>query len=464
MIYLLVCFLVGVAIVTLSEWGRKRTPERFLVAERKLGGLFGSLAVAASWIWAPAIFVSTQVGYKWGYAGLFWFVLPNILALTLFAPVAYKVRHKLPEGFSYIQFIEKRGGYFRQIQLFVQLFVQVLCCAIQVTAGAELLTYISGTPYVTIVAMMSLASLSYCLIAGLVSSLLIDCIKYLVVVGTIALIYFNLPVLPNIASVTQGPINPLDPTVLWQFGLGSALTLIFGIFSNHQQWQRAFASNYWEVRQTYRKAAYLHGLVTFSLGTLGVLLAKSGYVTQHIQIVGAEYINTQMAPIFSAAFTVMAIGGLCATMSSALCAFGSLYSTELVKGNDPVKASRQAMVVLAILSFLIGAIRFPLVSLWMFAGLIRLGTAVPTILSIYSPKLSGKVGTSAIIVSIALGAPLFIYGATTGNYVCQTSGMLVCLAITTMICLIEILTPSPGQPVAGDLAKVAKEVPELSLK
>src|SRR5271163_4988856 len=118
MIYLLAYFLVCISIVTLSELGRKRTPERFLVAERQLGGLFAVLAVAASWIWAPAIFVSTQVGYKWGYSGLFWFVLPNILALTLFAPVAYKVRHKLPEGFSYIQFIEKRGGYFRQIQLF----------------------------------------------------------------------------------------------------------------------------------------------------------------------------------------------------------------------------------------------------------------------------------------------------------------------------------------------------------
>src|SRR5262249_52883724 len=149
--------------------------------------------------------------------------------------------------------------------------------------------------------------------------LLTDFVKYLLIVSAIALIYLNLPILHDLPILVRQPMNALDPAVMWQFGFGSALTLIFGIFSNHQQWQRAFASNYWQVRKTYRLAGLLHGVVTFSLGTLGVALAASGYVPKNMQIVGGEYIATHMAPFFLAIFTGMALFGLCATMSSALC-------------------------------------------------------------------------------------------------------------------------------------------------
>jgi Na+/proline symporter len=439
MIYLVGYSLVCIALVALVEFGRKQTPERFLVADRKIGGIFGALAVAASWIWAPALFVSTQVGYQWGYSGLVWFVVPNMLALIIFAPLAQRVRRTLPAGYSYIEFIRNRGSHFREVQLFIQMLVQVVCCAIQLTAGAELLTFVSGTSYPIIVSIMAMAPLCYCLIAGLVSSVLTDCIQYLVIVGSISLIYLNLPLSHNLPALAHCQFNPFDSNVLLQFGIGSCLTLIFGIFSNHQQWQRAFAADYKQVRKTFSIAGALHGVVTFSLGTLGVLLAQSGYVTHHIQIVGAEYIATNMAPLFSAIFTVMALSGLCATMSSALCAFGSLYATEFASGTDAIKAARQAMVVLSILAFSVAIFRAPVIVLWMFCGLIRLGTAAPTIISVFSSKFSGKAGTTAIVASIMVSAPFFIYGSVVDNSLFRMAGMILCLATSVSVCLAHIV-------------------------
>lgn len=437
MFYLIAYSLVCILIVFLVEAGRHQTAERFLVAERKIGGIFGAFAVAASWIWAPALFVSTQVGYKWGYSGLFWFVLPNMLALILFAPVANHVRRRLPNGFSYIQFINGKDGFFRQTQLTVHMLVQVLCCAIQLTAGAELLTFVSGAPYLGIITVMAVAPLCYCLISGLVSSILTDCIQYVVIVASISIIYANFPIAHNLPSaLSTSYFHPFDPTVVLQFGLASSLTLIFGIFSNHQQWQRAFAADCSQVRRTFCLAGFLHGIVTFALGTLGVLLAQSGYVTQHLQIVGAEYISRHMAPAFSTIFLVMALSGLCATMSSALCAFGSLCATEMVPDQDPIKASRQAMVVLSLIAFLVAVLRVPVIVLWMFCGLIRLGTAAPTIVSVFANGFSGKRGTIAIVVSILAGAPLFVYGAMIDNNVVRTIGMALCLVISAGICFV----------------------------
>jgi urea-proton symporter len=451
MIYLIAYSLVCILIVFLAEAGRRQTPERFLVAERKIGGVFGAFAVAASWIWAPALFVSTQVGYKWGYSGLFWFVVPNVLALILFAPVANHVRRRLPNGFSYIQFISEKDGFFRQTQLTVHMLVQVLCCAIQLTAGAELLTFISGAPYLGIIAVMALAPLCYCLISGLVSSILTDCIQYVVIVASISIIYANFPLACNLPSVlSTQTFHPFGSEVLWQFGLASALTLIFGIFSNHQQWQRAFAADYSQVRRTFCLAGFLHGFVTFALGTLGVLLAQSGYVTQHLQIVGAEYIAGHMAPVFSTVFLVMALSGLCATMSSSLCAFGSLVATELTPHQDPIQVSRQAMVALSLVAFLVAVLRVPVIVLWMFCGLFRLGTAAPTIVSVFVEGFSGKRGTIAILLSILAGAPLFVYGVMIDNNVVRTIGMALCLIISASVCLMPralrstVRASSPG--------------------
>jgi len=438
MAYLVGYSLVCIALVAIVELGRRQTAERFLVADRKIGGIFGAFAVAASWIWAPALFVSTQVGYHWGYSGLFWFVVPNMLALVIFAPLAHRVRSVLPSGYSYIEFIRGKDFRFREVQLFIQMLVQVVCCAIQLTAGAELLTFISATSYPVIVSIMAMAPLCYCLISGLVSSVLTDCIQYLIIVGAISLIYFNLPLAHNLGALAHCSFNPFDPNVLMQFGLGSCLTLIFGIFSNHQQWQRAFAADYRQVRKTFSIAGALHGLVTFSLGTLGVLLAQSGYITHHIQIVGAEYIATNMTPFFSAVFTVMALSGLCATMSSALCAFGSLYATEIAVDSNPIKSARQAMIALSILAFCVAIFRVPVIVLWMFCGLIRLGTAAPTIISVFSKEFSGKTGTTAIVVSIAVSAPLFVYGSIVDNSLWRTAGMVLCLATSLGICLINM--------------------------
>ncbi|MBC7997566.1 MAG: hypothetical protein IAF58_06475 [Leptolyngbya sp.] len=457
MFVLIAYSLVCVLIVLMVEGKKRQSKDRFLVADRTVGGLFGAFAVAGSWIWAPALFLSTQVGYTWGYSGLFWFVIPNMLALILFAPVAARVRSRLPEGYSYIQFIRKKGGYFREVQLSVQLIVQLVCCAIQLTAGAELLTFISGTPYPVIVLIMAIAPLCYCLIAGLVSSLITDCIQYIVIAASIVIIFLNFPLTQDLPQLAHSAFNPIAPAVFFQFGLASLLTLIFGIFSNHQQWQRAFAADSKQVCKTFSIAGFLHGFVTFSLGTIGVLLAQSGYETHHIQIVGAEYINNKMPQIFSTIFLVMALSGLCATMSSALCAFGSLYATEIATDKDPIKASRQAMLMLSALAFAIAIFRVPVIVLWMFCGLIRLGTAAPTIMSVFTEKLSGKAGVLSICVSITLAAPIFIYGALNENSIMRTAAMILCLTVSSGICIWQILSSRTKE---ADIQFIRKSVTE----
>jgi len=59
----------GVAMVALTAWfgrGHKKDKSEFLLASRGIGVLPGAMSIAASWIWAPALFVAAQKAYEQG--------------------------------------------------------------------------------------------------------------------------------------------------------------------------------------------------------------------------------------------------------------------------------------------------------------------------------------------------------------------------------------------------------------
>jgi Na+/proline symporter len=472
-LYLVAYSFISLFLVLIFERGHRKSQERFFAANRQLGGLVGAMCIAASWIWAPALFVSSQIGYLWGYSGLVWFVVPNMLALVLFAPLAAKVRSRIPSGFTYLEYLkthEKNCEFsFRKIQLTVLLLVQLIALSMQVTAGSELLSNVSHIPYITVAAFMTFAPLTYCLIAGLPSSILTDALQYVVMLSAIIFIYSGVPLKGDFLPLLQQPFHPFDGKVLVEIGIPSALTLLFGIFSDHQQWQRAFATKLTSIRSPFFGGAILHGIVTFSLGTLGALIAQSGYIAKNPQLVGAEFVSNMMPHIFVSAFIVMALAGLCSTVSSSLCAFGSLCAMEwgaagqknseftdlASRQKSTMFTGRKAMVLLALFGFLIATVRLPIIVLWLTAGIVRLCTAAPTLASVFDPYFQGKKGTIAIALSLVFGAPLFVYGIVYHDSLLRDIGMSACLAISTSTILWPTRTKS--FPVPDTFSTITRE-------
>lgn len=112
------------AIIMLSVtvfWTRRETiAENFHVADRNMGTLQSAMSIAATWIWAPALFVSAEKAYSNGFVGLFWFLVPNVLCLLLFIPFARKIRKLMPQGISLAGFMgeQYQSAKVRGIYLF----------------------------------------------------------------------------------------------------------------------------------------------------------------------------------------------------------------------------------------------------------------------------------------------------------------------------------------------------------
>ena len=103
----------GLAIIAFTIWISRRYSRdkvEFLLANRSLKMWPAAMTIASSWIWAPALFLSAQKAYEEGVSGLFWYVMPNFLALIVFAPLALRIRKKLPLGYTLPQLMRHRHG------------------------------------------------------------------------------------------------------------------------------------------------------------------------------------------------------------------------------------------------------------------------------------------------------------------------------------------------------------------
>lgn len=88
------------ATVTMTK--KEKNVVNFCVGSRSENWILSALSIAATWIWAPALFVSTEKAYSAGWIGLFWFLVPNALCLVIFIPFAKRIRKEMPEWNRYV--------------------------------------------------------------------------------------------------------------------------------------------------------------------------------------------------------------------------------------------------------------------------------------------------------------------------------------------------------------------------
>ena len=62
--------------VTLMFTRKTTDAEGFHVADRRIGSAIAAMSIAATWIWAPSLFTSSEMAYTRGIPGMFWFTVP----------------------------------------------------------------------------------------------------------------------------------------------------------------------------------------------------------------------------------------------------------------------------------------------------------------------------------------------------------------------------------------------------
>src|ERR1700755_2607667 len=105
--------LLGVLLLALVYYVKVklvRNTKDFVIANRKIGFGFGVAGLISIWTWAMAVMMSAAQTYTYGLSGLFWFTVPNGLAVIAVIPFARKIRTLMPSGYTIPEFVRQRFG------------------------------------------------------------------------------------------------------------------------------------------------------------------------------------------------------------------------------------------------------------------------------------------------------------------------------------------------------------------
>ena len=439
---LYVAVMIGVGVV-----GYKRNIDlvELNVANRKVNWVQTAFSIAATWIWAPALFVASQRAYVDGVLGFFWFFVPNVLSLILFAYISTKALKKL----SYEQTLPDLMGTVYQSKRVKNIynvevvFLLMMSTGVQLLAGGIVLNQITGINFGVLTLVLALVALLYSFVSGIKASIKTDAIQMIIIIVALifALFYFG----PT-ESIELGGFN-LQPIGFfteynWQlflgFGLTTTIGLLAGPIADQTFWQRAFSMEQKTVKKSFILGSLIFAIVPLGMAVIGFMASASGFVPNSVSNVGLEYVLEYAPTLVSVLFILAIVSGLSSTLDSNMVAMGSVLSNL----NDRTKSvyySRLGMVLIALFGILIANIPgIEIFWLFLFYGVMRSSVAVPTIVTMVAKKEPSEQSIFyGILGAFLFGVTTYAIGTLAGITTLRLTGTLLTIAIPSLTILFQ---------------------------
>lgn len=446
-----------VLILTLRK--RKMSKEEFLVANRVSPWILTAFSMAATWVWAPSMFTAAEKAYTQGFAGVFWFVVPNVLTLILFAFFANKMRQLRPEGWTFSDYIrEKYSNRAHNMFLIESFGLQICSLAVQLLAGATIFHKVTELPFFWTTIILVAIPLLYSLTNGIRGNIASDFIKMSFIAIVLLL---GLPIMTSNAGADAffnglggitGDFNHLfDSTgiaVMLSFGIPTTIGLLSGTFGDQMFWQRVFCVRKENVKKTMITAAFIFGIVPVSLACFGFFAAGAGLSIADTQLVNVGAVIAFTPKWFLYLFFLLILSGLISTVDSILCAVSSVSGHDVVNRIEEkcglqgkinsVMVARITMVFVAALAILVANIPgITITYLFLFYGTLRSSVMLPTIFAIKGYKMSESGLFYGIIASLCIGLPIFAIGNLNGIVPMIVTGSLLTIGLSGAISLLK---------------------------
>lgn len=448
--YTLIVLLTYAAVMlvaTVFMTKREGNIERFCVGNRNVGWGVSALSIAATWIWAPALFTSTENAYTKGFAGLFWFLVPNVICLILFIPYAKRIREEMPEGITLSGYMHEkyRSDSVKNIYLLQLGMLSALSTGVQLLAGSKILSMLTGLPFTAMTAIMAAIAFSYSQFSGIRASILTDAIQMVfMLAASIGFVAFGMKNGGGLKALLTGlrgatgdagclfSVRGLE--IFLGFGLPTTIGLISGPFGDQCFWQRAFCVKKDRIGRAFLVGALLFGIVPLSMGILGFIGAGMGYEAVDTGVINFELISMLFPDWAVVPFLIMIISGLLSTIDSNLCAVSSL-TTDIFRKNTMGKTKLSMILLLTVGIAVANIPGLTVTHLFLMYGTLRASTLLPTVLTLKGVRLVPQGIVAGVIAAMLIGLPLFGYGNINGIAIYKTAGSLLTVILSGAVAL-----------------------------
>lgn len=429
-----------------------RTKLGFLLADRKMDWITAAFSLAATWVWAPSLFVASEKAYTSGWVGVFWFTVPNVLTLVMFAYFASWMRNKYPYGWTFSDYIrENFSNRTHNLYLTESFGLQILSFAVQLLAGATIMHKITGMNFFVTTIFLALIPLTYSISKGIKASMVTD---YWQMLWIVIVLLLGLPFmflngggveslvngLTGVSGDITGMFSGKGLAVTLAFGIPTTIGLLSGTFGDQMFWQRIFSVKKGHVKKSMLLAAGIFALVPVSLAVFGFFAAGNGLEVADTQLVNVAAVKAFAPKWFLWVFMIMILSGLISTVDSIICAVSSVCGHDLpnrikwLKKHRPVDIARAGMLAVAILA--VGIANIPglkILHLFLIYGTLRASVMLPTAFAIRGIKMSEKGLFYGLLTSMVIGLPIFAAGNFSGDTLLIVSGSLFTILASGII-------------------------------
>ncbi|WP_035988131.1 sodium:solute symporter family transporter [Leptolyngbya sp. KIOST-1] len=448
MLLLLGLISLGVAIYVKSKL--VRNTHDFIIAGRKLGFGFGVAGLISVWTWAMAVMMSAAMTYNFGLSGLWWFTVPNGLAVIAIIPFAKQLREKMPHGYTVGEFVNSRfnGMKFARIVVTIGLiFGSLIEIIINLKGTSLVISTVFGMNQLTVATIAIAIVLVYSMTGGLwasmststLTTLFITVPASIVIVSVLGRLGGAEPVWNEVVSRGQELLSVTRSDVPSAFGITLALGLLTATLAGQSFWQVVWGLKQKEVGRTFLWAGAWFYPIPICLGILGLVgialnVDLATDLGNDAAAVGPFVISHIGLPNWLIYAYVFVILSACySTMDGALSSLSSIAAVDVVKPISPnvqektlLKLTRISMLVAALVALLVVLSGVDFVTIVLTTYAIRTAILVPLMLAIFWPKMTASGFVWGTVLAILIGMPVRMWLG-------ELPGTLVILAVSTLI-------------------------------
>ena len=129
----------------LGKGGVGKTSEEFSTAGRNLGMGLVAADIVSQWTWAATLLMSSNMCWRVGISGSYWYAAGASVQIMLFAILATQVKRRAPNMRTFMELVRVRWGKGAHITFICfALTTNVVVSAMLILGGAATLTALTG--------------------------------------------------------------------------------------------------------------------------------------------------------------------------------------------------------------------------------------------------------------------------------------------------------------------------------
>ena len=417
---ILLALILSIIFVTIGIYYSKKYKglNNYLVANRDIGTFSLTTSLVSSALGAWILFGPASAATWGGIGAIIGYSLGAAFPLFILIFLGEKLRKLFPRAKTLIEVIRiKFGKKLFKLVLFLSIFYMLIFLIAEVTAVSLLINYISGTSLWITALIVILSSLIYTLYGGLRASIFTDNIQFVIFI-ILLLLSFSYLISFNSEQFNFNTIKSNKPMLLssdYLPNFTSGLTFFIAVAATnlfHQgNWQRVYAARNNNVLKRSLFFSFLIIIpIVFFMGFCGlVAVSTNSDITPDLAFF--NLLLKEEAIMMSIIILILAIS---LTVSSIDTLINAISSLIVVDGNkiinfkgDYLILSKQIIIFLSLLAFLVSSMGFSILYLFLLADLFCCAAVLSIFYSFYTKSLNEKNVLASIVIGLIGGLLLF---------------------------------------------------------